>query len=195
MQTVQIKTENCFYRLCLYIVFLYYRFRFGRSARFIHIKNFRFAVVDPYDFDRLRRYKWRLCRSSRTFYAFHTLSQGPFRKPEVFWMHHLVLPPPDGLLVDHRNHNGLDNRSQNLRLATHSENIQNARKTKAKTSSKYKGVDRVKATRRFRARIAVNGRRIFLGSFDDELSAALAYDAAARKYFKDFACLNFPSES
>ncbi|MFH1369974.1 MAG: HNH endonuclease [Planctomycetota bacterium] len=183
-----------FDHICTWLILTYYRFRFGHSVRFIHIKKFRFAIVDPYDYDRLRRYKWRINRSNRTFYAFCTLSQGPILRPQVLWMHHLVLPPPDGLLVDHRNHNGLDNRRSNLRLATHSENIQNARKTKSKTSSRYKGVDFVKTTGKYRARIAVADKRLFLGSFSSELDAAKAYDEAAIEYFKEYACLNFPKK-
>jgi hypothetical protein len=178
-------------KICVWPLLLYHRLRFGHSACFIRIKKFRFAIVDPCDYNRLRRYKWRLNRSNRTFYAFCTRSRGPLLKPEVIWMHHLVLPPPDGLLIDHRNHNGLDNRSENLRLATTSENLQNARKSSARTTSKFKGVDRVKATGKWRARIAVAGKRLFLGSFTSELDAAEAYDAAAKLYFGDFACLNF----
>lgn len=178
-------------RICTWFILMYYRLRFGHSVCFIHIKKFRFAIVDPYDYDYLRRFKWRLCRSNRTFYAFRTVSRGPLLRPQVLWMHHEILPPPDGLLVDHKNHNGLDIRRENLRLATYAENIQNARKTRAKTSSRYKGVDYVKATGKWRARICVNGRRIFLGSFDSELDAALAYDEAAKKYFGEYACTNF----
>ena len=73
----------------------------GHSACFIHIKKFRFAIVDPADYDQLRRYKWRLNRSNRTFYAFRTVSRGPLLKPRVIWMHRQLANPPDGLLVDH----------------------------------------------------------------------------------------------
>ncbi|MGD0077591.1 MAG: HNH endonuclease [Sedimentisphaerales bacterium] len=100
--------------------------------------------------------------------------------------------PPEGLLIDHRNHNGLDNRLTNLRPATPAQNIQNARKQKPKSTSKYKGVDFVKPTGKYRARIAVDGHRLFLGSFNSEIDAAKAYDLAAKQYFEGFACLNFP---
>jgi hypothetical protein len=105
-------------------------------------------------------------------------------------MHRQVANPPDDLLVDHINHNGLDNRRSNLRFATDSTNQQNARKSITKTTSRFKGVDFVKPTGKWRARISVAGKRLFLGSFTDELDAALAYDNAARKYFGEYACLN-----
>ncbi len=187
----KINVPSWFQHVIIWPLLLYYRLCFGYSIRLIHIAKFKFAVVDSADYDRLNRYKWRLCRSNRTFYAFLTVSRGPLLKQKVLWMHHLVLPPPTGLLVDHRNHNGLDNRRDNLRLATHSSNQQNARKSITKTTSKFKGVDRVKATGHWRARIVVAGKRLFLGSFTDELSAAHAYDEAAKKHFGEYACTNF----
>jgi hypothetical protein len=186
-----VTVPDCFSRLCLWVVLTLYRLRFGHSACFIHIKKFRFAIVDPADYDALCRFKWRLNRSSRTFYAFCTVSRGPLLKPRVIWMHRQVANPPDGLLVDHINHNGLDNRRSNLRFATDSTNQQNARKSITKTTSRFKGVDFVKPTGKWRARIAVAGKRLFLGSFTDELDAALVYDRAALKFFGEFACTNF----
>jgi len=171
---------------------LYYRLRFGCVVRLIHLENFKFAAVDPPDYIELSKYHWRLCRSTRTCYAFRTEPRGKNQTQNVFWMHRQIMNPPDHLLVDHDNHNGLDDRRSNLRVVTHAENQQNARKTISKTTSKYKGVDFVKSTGLWRARITVEGKRLFLGSFDNELDAARAYDEAAKFHFKEFACLNFP---
>lgn len=107
-------------------------------------------------------------------------------------MHHLVIDIPPGLFPDHINHNGLDNRKANVRPVTRAQNVWNRRKFKRPTRSKYKGVDWAIDMKRWRARIRVNGRRIYLGSFSDELEAAKAYDRAARKYHGQFAALNFP---
>jgi hypothetical protein len=101
---------------------------------------------------------------------------------------------PRGLLVDHRNTNGLDNRRSNLRLATYSQN--NCNKAKRKnTSSRYVGVCFNKQLKRWGAYIKPQGKKIFLGYFDNEIDAAHAYDAAARKYHGEFARLNFPEEA
>lgn len=64
------------------------------------------------------------------------------------------------------------------------------RKGKRKSLSRYKGVTR--RGRRWIAQIGVNGRMLWLGSFEKESSAAREYDKAARRHFGQFACLNFP---
>lgn len=99
---------------------------------------------------------------------------------------------PKGLICDHKNHDGLDNRRSNLRLCTPSQNSQNRRKQPG-CASRHKGVclsGRLK--NKWQAAIWLNGIRINLGHFDNELTAGIAYDRMAGKLFGDFAYLNFP---
>ncbi len=98
---------------------------------------------------------------------------------------------PLGLLVDHRNTDLLDNRRANLRLATHSQNSCNSRRDKSNTLSRYRGVSFSKRKQKWFAAIRANGKKMWLGYFDSEEDAARAYDAAASKYHKEFARLNF----
>ena len=115
-------------------------------------------------------------------------------------MHHLVIAVPPGMFCDHINHNGLDNRKANLRPATHTQNVWNPREFnrptpggyKRHSRSKYKGVDWANDMNRWRARIRVNGKRIYLASFKEELDAAKAYDQAAKKHHGEYASVNFP---
>lgn len=107
--------------------------------------------------------------------------------------HNLLINIPDGMFCDHINRNGLDNRKANLRPATHTQNIWHRAKFKHHSRSKYKGVDFANDMNRWRARIRVNGKRIYLGSFKNEFEVAKAYDRAAKLYHKEFAFLNFPS--
>jgi len=108
-------------------------------------------------------------------------------------MHREVIGPPDHLEVDHINHNGLDNRKANIRPATHTQNNFNRLIIKRKgSSSKYRGVSWCKRKKRWRARICVNGEKKLIEYFKDEIQAAKAYDKAAKKYYGQFACLNFP---
>jgi len=107
-------------------------------------------------------------------------------------MHREVLKVPDYLLVDHINHNGLDNRKANLRPATKTQNGRNRRKVNIqRCRSRYKGPCWYGRKKKWGVKIMVDGKSIFLGYFDDEIDAAKAYDTAAKKYFGDFASLNF----
>lgn len=113
-----------------------------------------------------------------------------------YWaLRRLVLGAPKGMHVDHRNHNGLDNRRENLRLATHTENMRNRRKAHLiASSSDYKGSRWTRfCPKPWHSSISVNGRTVSLGYFATDEEAAIAYDRAAVKHYGEFACLNFPA--
>lgn len=93
--------------------------------------------------------------------------------------------------VDHINGKRLDNRLSNLRLATRREQARNT-SSSHNCTSRYLGVSYRKDRGVYRANIFVDGKQRYLGSFDDEEAAALAYDEAARTHFREFARCNFP---
>lgn len=97
---------------------------------------------------------------------------------------------PDGMCLDHKDGNSNNNRIENLRLCTATQNNQN--KTIYKRSrSGYKGVIHCQRDEsRFSCHIRVDGEQMFLGIFDSAIQAAMAYDLAATKYFGEFARTN-----
>jgi hypothetical protein len=147
-----------------------------------------FALVDDEDFEYLNQWKWITTDNG---YARRTEYKNGTQKPVN--MHVLIASPSLGMLVDHINGNKLDNRRENLRICTNTENRRNISKYKNNTSG-YKGVTWHKQHRKWYAQIVPLRKNIFLGLFSDAKEAARAYDAAAKKYFGQFARLNFPKE-
>jgi hypothetical protein len=173
----------------VFIVLLYRRLRFGYPFRKIPLTRGKYAIVDPQDYVWLKYFKWHVA-GGRDMYA---VRKGVIngKKHQRLWMHREILPVPEGFVVDHINHDTLDNRRANLRPATQLQNRYNTRKRKNK-SSRYKGVHWHKCTKKWRAEIKIDGKKLHLGYFHSEADAGRAYDKAARKYQGEFAELNFP---
>ena len=145
------------------------------------------CLVDTVDYEKVRPYRWCLKKGRRgTCYARAGVCKNGKRTSVL--LHQLILP---GVIVDHRNQNGLDNTRKNLRPATYSQNSQNQRKKIGRFTSRFRGVSWEKTKKKFRASIKANGRRLNLGCFTSEIAAARVYDAAAIKFFGEFARLNF----
>lgn len=105
------------------------------------------------------------------------------RAGKMTYLHRVIAGDPVGLQVDHINFNSADNRSENLRHATPTQNM--AWRRLDLTS---KGVR--KHRHKWTARICVSRKEIHLGSFATMEEAARAYNEAAVKYFGEFAMLN-----
>jgi hypothetical protein len=151
-------------------------------------KKYRYTLVDPDDYQKLSKYPWQLVETiCKTYYA------ARLDKGRIVHMHRVIMDAPKGILVDHRNRNGLDNTKRNMRFATRAQNSCN-RVRAVKGTSKYRGVYYGKREKKWHAAICFNGKRMHLGYFTDELEAAKAYDAAARVYHGEFAVLNFPEQ-
>ena len=159
----------------------------------IPITQGKVALVDDEDFVFLNSFKWTATRGKRKngqdcFYAYRSEKKGGKWRPIL--MHRIILDAKKGQLVDHRNHDCLDNRRSNLRLATQSQ--VHANRKISFGSSKYKGVSWFDRTGKWVVYIRIQGKQKNVGYFETEEEAARAYDAKARELFGEFARLNFP---
>lgn len=142
------------------------------------------VLISADDYDKVISRSWSISRG----YAKARIGHN------IVMMHRYILglEKYDGILVDHINHNKLDNRRKNLRLVTDSQNCWN-RSPNAITPSKhsrFKGVTWHKTNAKWSARVQFKKRRIECGYFRTELEAAAAYNKKAKKVFGKYAYLN-----
>jgi hypothetical protein len=142
------------------------------------------AIVDDEDYIYLQDSTWRKLGK----YAVTSVRNG--KKTTNFYMHKMIMRAGKGQIVDHINHDTLDNRKCNLRYASKAQNQQN-QIIKITNSTGYKGVWLHKKTGRYIAQIGISpSRSKKLGRFDTPEEAAKAYNKAALEHFGEFAVLN-----
>lgn len=162
------------------------------ESRKIPLTQGKFAIVDAEDYERLNQHKWYAYKTKHTFYARRNERCGVNKQRTVI-MHVDIMKPKLGFEIDHKTHDGLDNRKCNLRAVTKSQNQMN-RRIVTSTSSAYKGVHWAKRDKVWIAQIRINKTTVRVGSYKDEIEAAVAYDNAAHEHFGEYALLNFPEK-
>lgn len=140
------------------------------------------SLVDDEDFAMLNAFMWRAQKGRHGFYA--TTNVG---RHGAIQMQNVIIKAPDGMMVDHKDRNGLNNQRNNLRICTYEQN--SANRTPA-GKSKYLGVSKVKDRERWRAFIGHNRKNHYLGIYQSEDEAALAYNEAALRFKGEFAYVN-----
>lgn len=139
------------------------------------------TIINIEDIEKCKQYKWHLNSKGYVETWIRTGNRG-----HHLCLHNLVMEHKG---IDHINCNKLDNRKENLRYATQSENGMN-RIVNRNSSSKFKGVSWNTGVKKWKVQITKNGKRRYLGCFDNEKEAASVYNIYAKKLFGEFARLN-----
>lgn len=160
------------------------------------------AIIDSRDQGWLSNYDWcvSIAPNKHIYYAVRKSRKGEGKRHYI-WMHRIIWerhngPIPKGMEIDHINRNSLDNRLENLRLCSRSQNLSNMSNQirKSSLSSKFKGVCYDTNRQRWKAYIKQDGALLNIGRYHSEEEAARAYDAKAREMFGEFANVNFKED-
>lgn len=152
------------------------------------------AVVDLDDYLRLDlgRYKWRLAKGDGRSYVARFERQVGTRKRAAILLHRVIVDAEEGIEVDHRDLDTLNNRRVNLRMATRSGNMCNRFSWGA---SPYKGVYFNRNAGKWEAVVWCRLKRHYVGRFEDEVAAATARDEVARTLHGQYGRYNFPRDN
>jgi hypothetical protein len=151
------------------------------------------VIVDDEDYEKLCKHKWYAEKGLYTWYAVRGVRKDGKREKKEY-MHAVIMSPPNGFIVDHKNRNGLNNCKENLRVCSNSQNQFNKIKSHS-SKSKYKGLSWCKRVNKWMVYVTKHKKRFFLGYFEEEKIAAEMYDQCAVELFGDFALLNFPQNT
>ena len=153
----------------------------------------RFEILyDKEDDHIIQGHTWHIQKIKNRFYAGTNIKSedGKYKKR---YLHQMIMNPPKGMDTDHINGNTCDNRRQNLRVCTRSENMQNRGKQKTNTSG-FVGV--VASGKNWKAQMRHEGKHIYFGTYRTRAEAARARDRGVVKLRKVVysQMLNYPEE-
>ena len=143
------------------------------------IKHVRYIKMDDDVYNDLRDSRFVIERGYVCFY----------KNSKRYRLHRYIMNPKGGEVVDHINRDTLDNRRENLRVCSKSQNRENSI-LYISNKSGYRGVYWNKRSGGWVATIRHNNKRYWIGTYKDKKDAALAYNNAAMKYHGSFASLN-----
>jgi len=147
----------------------------------VSLGNGLFTLIDVDNYYRVSEYTWCLSRGNYATTSINGVTT---------LLQRFILTPPNNMVVDHVDGDRLDNRRKNLRVCTQSENARNRHKHIRTTTSKFKGVSYNKEISKWVARIRVDNNKYGLGSYYNELDAALAYNIGSVLLSPTFGKLN-----
>lgn len=159
--------------------------------KYLETKSGEKVKVDAEDFEQIQAKSWRVIYTGKANKPSVVTSIRTGEKVRTMTLGQFLLNPKKGKLVYPRRwQGGLDYRKSNLLVCSMKERQRMLPKRADKSSSLYKGVSYVKSKKIWRARIEKNGQSHYLGDYEREEHAALAYNKAAREMFGDIAYQN-----
>ncbi len=145
----------------------------------IQLTQNKYTIVDDEDYKYLNQFNWYAHNKSEYWTALRMY------KRKLILMHRIIMNCPKNKIIDHINGNSLDNRKENLRICTQSQNISNSKLSK-RNKSGFKGVYQTKNKKKWLSLISINSKTKNLGLFSNKLEAKDAYTKAAKEYFGEF---------
>lgn len=158
------------------------------SIRYIALSKGKHTIVDAEIYEELNKYHWYAYKHPQK-YSYYAVREVRDENGyvSILKMHNVILKPREGFTVDHKDYlQTLDNRTENLRYATASQQMANRGKFRNSTSP-YKGITLRPECNLWRARIVINGKRVGLGHYKTAEEAHAAYSKAAIAHFGEFA--------
>ena len=143
--------------------------------------------IDIEDVEKVKSYKW--CISNYGYVISNRRS-----KPQI-QLHRFLMDCPSNMVVDHIDHNPLNNRKSNLRIVTQHQNAMNRSKPNRKCSSKYKNVSFIKSRKKWRVQISINNKTKHIGDYESEEEASIEADKAMIYYHHQYCNLNHNAEN
>ena len=158
--------------------------RVSGKVAFVTLTKGYTAIIDAADVHLVEGWNWHAVIGRNTVYAKRRerIDGGAWR---TILLHRIIMAPPDDMQVDHRSGDGLDCRRANMRQATNSQNQHNQR-LKCTNTSGLKGVSWDMGSQKWRAKIKIDGKQIYLGLFTSPESAHAAYAEASSRLHGDY---------
>lgn len=154
--------------------------------KLIPLSQGKFAMVDDQDYESLNQYKWHAYSRNAHSAIYAVRSEWIKGTTKSIRMHRQILNAPEDYVVDHKDHNGLNNQRSNIRLATKSQNQWNMKP--------YPGIKNIgirKHGNKWEARIGYKGKILYLGAFKTESEAVEIRNKKATELHGQFKYNNF----
>lgn len=137
-------------------------------------------LLDDEDYKKIEKdfnnLNWTITKNRNKFYVQKRVNG------KNIYLHRYIMNCPKGKYVDHKNHNTLDNRKQNLRITNNADNLRNG-EIRINNKTGVKGVYFDNKRNKYVANIKVNYKGIFLGRFDTLEEAQKIRKEAEIKYW------------